>query len=58
MAITKELNNAANSLEEKVISLEKSTSKIAELNQLQSHLEKIVEVLHTVGEMQDNCNWH
>ncbi|MGI0482156.1 MotA/TolQ/ExbB proton channel family protein [Geminocystis sp. CENA526] len=50
--ISKELNKAALSLEEKVISLEKSSAKIAELNQLQSSLEKVVEVLNNIGEMQ------
>ena len=56
MGITNELRNAANSLEEKVISLEKSSSKIAQLNQLQAHLEKIVEVLNSVDQMQDNLS--
>lgn len=50
--ISSELSKAALSLEEKVISLEKSSAKIAELNQLQSSLEKVVEVLNNVGEMQ------
>jgi len=50
--ISNELNKAALSLEEKVISLEKSSAKIAELNQLQSSLEKVVAVLNNVGEMQ------
>lgn len=50
--IANELNKAAFSLEEKVISLEKSSAKIAELSQLQSTLEKVVEVLNNVGEMQ------
>lgn len=50
--IAHELNKAAFSLEEKVISLEKSSAKIAELSQLQSTLEKVVDVLNNVGEMQ------
>lgn len=50
--IANELNKAAFSLEEKVISLEKSSAKIAELSQLQSTLEKVVDVLNNVGEMQ------
>jgi len=50
--ISNELNKAAISLEEKVISLEKSSAKIGELSQLQSGLEKIVEALNNVGEMQ------
>ncbi len=50
--IAQQLNKAASSLETKVISLEKSSAKIAELNQLQSGLEKVVEVLNNIGEMQ------
>lgn len=50
--ISHELSKAALSLEDKVISLEKSSAKISELHQLQSSLEKVVEVLNNVGEMQ------
>ncbi len=55
-AITTQLAKAASSLEEKVISLEKSSSQIAQLNQLTSHLEKIVTVLNSVDKMQDNLS--
>ncbi|WP_017293866.1 MotA/TolQ/ExbB proton channel family protein [Geminocystis herdmanii] len=50
--ISNELSKAALSLEEKVISLEKSSAKIGELHQLQSSLEKVVQVLNNIGEMQ------
>lgn len=51
-AISKELNNLALTLEDKVTSLSQSSSKIAEIAQLESSLNKIVEVLNNVGEMQ------
>jgi len=51
-AISQQLNKAAVSLEEKVTSLEASSARIAELKSLQSNLEKIVEVLHNVGDME------
>lgn len=50
--ISNELSKAALSLEEKVISLEKSSAKIGELHELQSSLEKVVQVLNNIGEMQ------
>lgn len=51
-AIASELNQAALSLQDKVVSLEQSSARIADLNQLQSSLEKIVTVLNNVGEME------
>ena len=54
--IINQLNKAAMSLENKVGSLEKSSEKIAQLSQLQSHLEKIVTVLSSVDQMQDNLS--
>ena len=54
--IINQLNKAALSLEDKVTSLEKSSEKIAQLNQLQSHLEKVVAVLSSVDQMQENLS--
>ena len=55
-AIVNQLNKAANSLEAKVISLEESTSKIAEFNIFKSDLEKIIQVLHSVNQMQNDLS--
>jgi biopolymer transport protein ExbB/TolQ len=51
--ISNQLNQAANNLENKVKALEISTSKIAELNQMHSSLEKIVSALEKTVEMEE-----
>lgn len=51
--ISKQLSNAANSLESKVISLEKSAEKIAQLNQMQDSLIQLVKVLENSDKMQE-----